>query len=485
MTHLNKSERFLDKEGRPYLGTTLCPMQRIHFVGIGGVGMGGIAEVLLNQGFLVSGSDLGTNLLTRRLQKLGAQVYVGHQAHQVDRVDVVVVSSAIDEHNVEVQAAKAQGLPIVPRAEMLAELMRFRYGIAVAGTHGKTTTTSLLASLLGEAGLDPTFVIGGQLNGIGANAQIGKGHYFVAEADESDGSFLHLNPMVSIVTNIDRDHLLTYGGDFDQLKKTFVEFLHNLPFYGCAVLCADCPVIQEIVPKISRRRITFGLSSKADIQARNIHQTGTMTRFEVYRGDKPPLPVVLNLPGHHNVLNALAAIAVASEMGVKDEFILSSLRKFQGIGRRFQMYGDKWIQDKHVTWVDDYGHHPKEIKATLQAARKAWPDQRLVLVFQPHRFSRTFDLFEDFVAVLSEVDVLILLEVYSAGEAFIPGADSRSLCRAIRQRKGPEPIFIEQSSELMPVLEETARSQDIILTQGAGDIGALSAKLAHALQNVE
>jgi UDP-N-acetylmuramate--alanine ligase len=453
-------------------------IRRIHFVGIGGVGMSGIAEVLINLGYGVSGSDLQMNPNAQRLANLGAQVFIGHHPENVETAEVLVVSSAVNVSNPEVAAARKRKIPIVSRAEMLAELMRFRYGIAVAGTHGKTTTTSLAASVLAEAGLDPTFVIGGRLNSAGTNAQLGGGDYLVAEADESDASFLHLQPMIAIVTNIDEDHMETYGGDFQKLKETFIEFLHHLPFYGLAVLCLDDPGIREILPKVQKPVKTYGLSEEADIRAVDIVRQGMSSRFTVLRAGHPgKLEVTVNLPGGHNILNSLAVIGVATELGVSDDKIQRALAGFKGIGRRFQLNGDVPFGDGVVSFVDDYGHHPREVAATLDSARQAFPGRRLVLVFQPHRYTRTRDLFEDFVGVLSKVDVLVLLDIYPAGEAPIAGADGRSLSRAIRIRGLVNPIFVPKVAELGEVLQKILQADDVVLTSGAGNIGAVAAEL--------
>jgi len=454
-------------------------IRQVHFVGVGGAGMSGIAEVLLNLGYRVSGSDLRASAVTARLAQLGATIHQGHVAEHVAGCDAVVISSAVAEDNPEVMAARAARIPVVPRAEMLAELMRFRYGVAVAGTHGKTTTTSLIASLLAEGGLDPTFVIGGRLNSAGANAKLGAGRYLVAEADESDASFLFLQPMVAVVTNIDADHLPTYGGDFERLRTTFVEFLHHLPFYGLAVLCADDPQVRTILPRLSRPVLTYGTTDDCDARATDIVQDGLRTRFLVHLPNlETPLPITLNLPGRHSVLNALAAIAVANELGISEPAIRRALLNFQGIGRRFQQHGELKLPDGgRATVMDDYGHHPREIQAVLNALRGAWPERRLVLAFQPHRFTRTRDLFDDFAQVLSEVDTLILLDVYPAGEKPIPGADGRSLSRAIRVRGKVDPIFVERIDDLPAALPGLLRDGDLLLMMGAGDIGAMAVQL--------
>lgn len=460
-------------------------IRHIHMVGIGGSGMGGIAEVLLNLGYNVSGSDLKANAVTRHLEAEGATVHIGHKETNIIGCDAVVISSAVKEENPEVQAAREARIPVVPRAEMLAELMRFRHGIAVAGTHGKTTTTSLIASLMAEDGLDPTFVIGGRLNSAGTNARLGAGHYLVAEADESDASFLHLQPMTAVVTNIDADHMATYGGDFSRLRQTFIEFLHNLPFYGLAVMCVDDEEVRNLLPSVTRRVVTYGFSPEADIRATDIHHDGLRTRFAVSRSGKENwLEVTLNMPGRHNVLNALAAIAVAHDIGVSDKAIIAGLEKFQGIGRRFQVIGEVATANGQVLVVDDYGHHPREVAATLQAARDAWPDRRLVVLFQPHRYSRTRDLFEDFTEVLSEVDALLVLEVYPGGEEPIPGADSRTLCRAIRARGQVDPVFIGELSDLAQTASGVLHDRDVLLTMGAGDIGAIVQRLPKQLEEL-
>jgi UDP-N-acetylmuramate--alanine ligase len=454
----------------------------IHFVGIGGSGMGGIAEVLLNLGYRVQGSDLKASGATERLAALGAFVTYGHAAANVDGADVVVVSSAVPRDNPEVQAALAQRIPVVPRAEMLGELMRFRYAIAVAGTHGKTTTTSLVASILAEGGEDPTFVIGGRLKSAGTHARLGAGRYLVAEADESDASFMHLQPMIAIVTNIDNDHLSTHDGDFSRLKQSFVDFLHNLPFYGLAVLCADDPEVQSILGQVARPVLRYGLEEGADVRAVNVLRQGLRTRFDVERrGQDARLTVTLNLPGLHNVRNALAAIAVASELGLADAAIERALGGFQGIDRRLQHIAELRIAAGQVTLVDDYGHHPTEIAATLEALRQGYPDRRLVLAFQPHRYTRTRDLLDDFARVLSQADVLLVTEVYAAGEAKIAGADGRSICRAVRVRGQVEPVFVEQVEELDQALADLLRDGDLLVTMGAGHIGAVAHELGSKL----
>lgn len=454
-------------------------IRRIHFVGIGGVGMCGIAEVLLNQGYQISGSDLKNSAAVQRLTALGAEVFIGHTEDNVVGANVVVVSTAINTDNPEVSYALEHRIPIVRRAEMLAELMRFRHGIAVAGTHGKTTTTSLMATVLAEDELDPTFVIGGRLNSAGTNARLGESRYLVAEADESDASFLHLQPMVAIVTNIDVDHMSTYGGDFSKLKQTFIDFLHNLPFYGLAVVCIDDPVVRELLPQISRPVITYGFSEDADYRVDDFQQDGQQIRFTARRPEgMDDLNIELNMPGQHNALNALATIVVASDEGVSDQAICNGLARFDGVGRRFQVLGQLTHDNGEAMLVDDYGHHPREVEVTIQAVRSGWPDRRLVMVYQPHRFSRTRDLYEDFVQVLSGVGKLLLMEVYAAGEEVIPGADGRALSRSIRERGQVEPIFIPEKAELKKVLRSVLQDGDILLLQGAGDIGGLAVDLA-------
>ncbi len=457
-------------------------MRHIHFVGIGGVGMSGIAEVLLNLGYRISGSDQKRGPAVERLERLGAAIMLGHRGENIEGCDAVVISSAVRSDNPEVVAARARRIPVVPRAEMLAELMRFRFGIAVAGTHGKTTTTSLIASLLAEGGLDPTFVIGGRLNSAGSNARLGAGEFLVAEADESDASFLYLQPMMAVVTNIDADHMTTYEGDFNRLRGTFLEFLHHLPFYGHAVLCLDDPEVRALLPQISRPVCTYGTSEEADLQAADIRYTGAQSHFTVrFANGEAPLQLTLNLPGRHNVLNALAAIAVARELGVEHAAISRGLQQFQGIGRRFQVHERCRIANGEVMVVDDYGHHPREIAATLGAARTGWPGRRLVLLFQPHRYSRTQELFEDFVQVLSQADVLVLSEVYPAGEHPIPGADGKALSRAIRTRGQVDPVFVSDLGEIRGVLPGLLQDGDMVLVLGAGDIGALAARLPEIL----
>ena len=456
-------------------------ISHIHLIGIGGAGMGGIAEVLVNLGYQVQGSDLRANTVTARLQKMGVRIFIGHAASQVAGADVVVVSAAVGAANPELLMAREARIPIVPRAEMLAELMRFRQGIAVAGTHGKTTTTSLVASVLAEGGLDPTFVIGGQLKSAGSNARLGTGRYLVAEADESDASFLHLQPVIAIVTNIDNDHLVTHGGDFDKLRQSFVAFLHNLPFYGLAVLCSDDAEICGILPLVGRPMIRYGLGDEADLRAVRLERLGARTRFEVLREGRQPLPVTLNLAGLHNVRNALAAIAVATELEVADPSIQRALECFEGIGRRFETVGEVLTAVGRVTIVDDYGHHPTEIEATLEAARQAWPGRRLVLAFQPHRYTRTHDLIDDFGRVLSGADALVITEVYAAGEEPIPNADGRAICRAVRGRGQIEPVFVEQVGELAGALAGLIEDGDVILTMGAGSIGGVAHELPASL----
>jgi UDP-N-acetylmuramate--alanine ligase len=452
-------------------------IHRIHFVGIGGSGMGGIAEVLINLGYAVSGSDLRSNAVVGRLERLGARIVIGHSADNVAEADVIVVSSAVARDNPEVVRAIERRIPVVQRAEMLAELMRFRFGVAVAGTHGKTTTTSLVASILAEGGGDPTFVIGGRLKSADSNARLGAGRYLVAEADESDASFLHLQPMIAIVTNIDDDHLATYEGDFERLKQTFVDFLHNLPFYGLAVLCADDAEVRSILPRVGRSTLTYGFDAAADVRV-NVLPQGLATRFDVVRpGHAAALAITLNLPGRHNVLNALAAIAVATELEIADASIQRALASFQGIDRRLQVIGEVDTAAGRVTIVDDYGHHPTEIAATLAAVRQGWPKRRLVLAFQPHRYTRTRDLLDDFAGVLIEADVVLVTEVYAAGEPPIAGADGRAICRAVRSRGKLEPVFVERVEDLPAALAGVINNGDVVVTMGAGSIGALAHEL--------
>ena len=455
-------------------------VKHIHFVGIGGSGMSGIAEVLLNLGYRVSGSDAADSSVTRRLARLGAQVMHGHAPQNIAGADAVVVSTAVAADNAEVRAARAGRVPVVPRAVMLAELMRLKQGIAIAGTHGKTTTTSLVASVLAAAGLDPTFVIGGRLNAAGANARLGQGEFIVVEADESDASFLNLMPVIAVVTNIDNDHMDTYGHDFTRLKQAFVEFLSRLPFYGSAVLCIDDANVREILPFVSKPVITYGFAPEAQIRAVEAVADGAAMRFTALREGAASLGVRLNLPGRHNVCNALAAIAVATELGVPDSAIHEALSQFTGVGRRFARHGDIEIAGGCFTLIDDYGHHPVEMAATLAAARGAYPGRRVVLAFQPHRYTRTRDCFEDFVKVLSNVDALLLADVYPAGEAPIVAADGRSLARAVRVTGKVEPVFVESIDEMPAAILAAARPDDVVITMGAGSIGTVAGKLTHA-----
>ncbi len=459
-------------------GKLLGRIRHIHFVGIGGAGMSGIAEVLHNLGYVISGSDKNDNKVTKRLRDMGIKVVQGHAQEHINGSDVVVYSSAVSKDNPEIQEARTRHIPIIPRAEMLSELMRFKHGIAVAGTHGKTTTTSLIASILGEAGLDPTYVIGGLLNSSGSHARLGKGKYLVAEADESDASFLHLQPIIAVLTNVDADHLENYGGDFVQLQKSFVEFLQHIPFYGLVVICVDDKMNRKLLDQIAKPVLTYGIDYDADIQAQVIRHEGNKSWFKVSRRNcKDWLEIELNLPGRHNVQNALAAISVAHELGISEDAIRNALKNFQGIGRRCQLLGKLNVDGKHIMLVDDYAHHPREIAATLQALKTGWPDHRLVLIFQPHRYTRTRDLFEDFTQVLSEVDALLLLDIYPAGETSIPGADSRSLCRAIRLRGKVDPIFVEQRDEIASLLQGVLKDNDILAVLGAGDVGAVAPSL--------
>lgn len=452
--------------------------RNIHFVGIGGVGMSGIAEVLHNLGYKVSGSDIAENAVTQRLADLGIKVFIGHAADQVSDSDAVVVSSAIDLENPEIAYARENRIPVIPRAEMLAELMRFRYGIAIAGTHGKTTTTSLVASLLAEGGLDPTYVIGGRLNSSGKHAQLGESRYLVAEADESDASFLHLQPVIAVLTNIDMDHMETYGGDIEQLRGAFLEFLRRLPFYGKAVICYDDPMAREILPELTKPVLTYGTHENADIRATGITYSEGVSQFNVVLPDhENSFAVQLNMPGLHNVLNSLAAISVAHELGVSEEAMCRGLENFQGIGRRFQIHGTIQIEKNKAMIVDDYGHHPSEIAATISAIREGWPERRLVMVYQPHRYTRTRDLFEDFTQILSQADALLLLNIYSAGEKPIAEADSKALSRAIRLRGQVDPIFVDQPDEIVSVIPAFIEDGDIVLVMGAGSIGHVAEQL--------
>ena len=458
-------------------------VRHIHFVGIGGAGMGGIAEVLANEGYEISGSDLAPNAVTQHLSKLGATIYFNHRAENVSNASVVVVSTAVAQDNPEIIAAREARIPVIRRAEMLAELMRFRHGIAVAGTHGKTTTTAMVSSIYAEGGLDPTFVNGGLVKAAGTHARLGSSRYLIAEADESDASFLHLQPMVAIVTNIEADHMDTYQGDFENLKQTFINFLHNLPFYGRAVLCVDDVVIRDLIPRVGRQITTYGFSEDADVRIESYEQHGAQGHFTLARHDKPLMRVTLNAPGRHNALNAAAAVAVATEEGIEDEEILSALESFQGTGRRFDFLGEYPIKDVNgkpgtAMLVDDYGHHPTEVDVTIHAARAGWPDKQLVMIFQPHRYTRTRDLYDDFANVLSQVDVLLMLDVYSAGETPIPGADSRSLCRTIRGRGKVDPILVSDHDAVLDMLAPKLSGNDLILVQGAGNVGRIARTLS-------
>lgn len=458
-------------------------VRHIHFVGIGGAGMGGIAEVLANEGYQISGSDLAPNSVTQQLTSLGIHIYFNHRPENVSDASVVVVSSAISADNPEIIAAHEARIPVIRRAEMLAELMRFRYGIAIAGTHGKTTTTAMVSSIYAEAGLDPTFVNGGLVKSAGTHARLGSSRYLIAEADESDASFLHLQPMVAVVTNIEADHMETYQGDFENLKQTFINFLRNLPFYGRAVMCIDDPVIREMLPRVGRQITTYGFSDDADVRIENYSQSGAKGCFTLIRQDKPSLYVTLNAPGRHNALNAAAAVAVATEEGIEDEAILRALESFQGTGRRFDFLGEfplDAVNKKSGTamLIDDYGHHPTEVDATIKAARAGWPDKKLIVIFQPHRFTRTRDLYDDFANVLSQVDALLMLEVYPAGEAPIPGADSRALCRTIRARGMVDPILVPEPMQVAAMLAPVLTGNDLVLVQGAGNIGTVARYMA-------
>ncbi|WP_314284759.1 UDP-N-acetylmuramate--L-alanine ligase [Haemophilus sputorum] len=453
-------------------------VNQIHFIGIGGAGMSGIAEVLLNEGYKISGSDIAESAVTQRLAKAGATVFIGHAAENIQGASVVVASSAIDDSNPEVAAAKAARIPVIQRAQMLAEIMRFRHGIAVAGTHGKTTTTAMISMIYTEAKLDPTFVNGGLVKSAGKNAHLGASRYLIAEADESDASFLHLQPMVSVVTNIEPDHMDTYGGDFEKMKATYVKFLRNLPFYGLAVMCADDETVMEIAPQVGRQVMTYGFSEKADYRIEDYQQTGFQGHYTVVCPTGERIEVLLNVPGKHNALNATAALAVAKEEGIENEAILAALADFQGAGRRFDQLGSFIRPNGKVMLVDDYGHHPTEVDVTIKAARQGWEGKRVVMVFQPHRYSRTRDLFDDFVQVLSQVDALVMLEVYAAGEAPIVGADSKSLCRSIRNLGKVDPILVSDTEQLGDVLDQIIQDGDLILAQGAGSVSRISRGLA-------
>jgi UDP-N-acetylmuramate--alanine ligase len=453
-------------------------IKQVHFVGIGGSGMGGIAEVMVNLGYKVCGSDMQQSVMTRKLNDLGATVFDKHAASNVDGADVVVMSSAVKENNPEVLAAREQRIPIVPRAEMLAELMRFRYGIAIAGTHGKTTTTSLVASILATANMDPTFIVGGRVNSFASHSKLGAGQYLVAEADESDASFLHLQPIMSVVTNIDSDHLSAYDGDFNNLQNAFLEFIHHLPFYGMTVLCVENETVKSLLPKIYRPYLTYGFEEDADYQIINVEMVGTQAKFELMRpGNELPISFILNLPGIHNVQNAVAAAIVALQLEVDEKYIQEAFLNFQGIARRFQVYSDININGKSIQLVDDYGHHPTELAATIKAAHEAYPKQRLVVLFQPHRYSRTRDLFDDFVRVLNDADALMLCEVYAANEEPIAGADSADLCRALRARGKLDPILVKDLSEIQTTLEHVIEDGDVLLTLGAGSVGGIAPAL--------
>lgn len=455
-------------------------VNQIHFIGIGGAGMSGIAEVLLNEGYKISGSDIAESAVTQRLAKAGAKVFIGHAAENTQGASVVVASSAIDDSNPEVAAAKAARIPVIQRAQMLAEIMRFRHGIAVAGTHGKTTTTAMISMIYTEAKLDPTFVNGGLVKSAGKNAHLGASRYLIAEADESDASFLHLQPMVSVVTNIEPDHMDTYGGDFEKMKATYVKFLRNLPFYGLAVMCADDETVMELAPQVGRQVMTYGFSEKADYRIEDYQQTGFQGHYTVVCPTGERIEVLLNVPGKHNALNATAALAVAKEEGIENEAILAALADFQGAGRRFDQLGSFIRPNGKVMLVDDYGHHPTEVDVTIKAARQGWEGKRVVMVFQPHRYSRTRDLFDDFVQVLSQVDALVMLEVYAAGEAPIVGADSKSLCRSIRNLGKVDPILVSDTEQLGDVLDQIIQDGDLILAQGAGSVSRISRGLAES-----
>lgn len=475
MSNVSKSSKALPK--RLIEIPEMRRIQHIHFVGVGGSGMCGIAEVMNNQGYRVSGSDIKSSVVTDRLTQVGVEVFIGHDSQNIANADVVVVSSAIDRSNPEIQAALTARLPVVRRADMLGELMRYRHGIAVAGAHGKTTTTSLLTTMLAEAGLDPTYVIGGKLNASGKNAALGGSRYLVAEADESDASFLSLRPMAAIVTNIDQDHMETYENSFDKLKAAYIRFLHNMPFYGLAAVCGDDKELYAMIDDIARPVLTFGVEAHNDVQAVDITTEGTKTHFTVLRKDRDPLSLTLNIPGLHNVYNALAAITMATDEGVDDDAIKRALQKFAGVGRRFEQQACVSYQDGDVLLVDDYGHHPKEVEATIKAARQSYPERRLVMLFQPHRYSRTRDCYDDFVAALSQVDELLMLDVYSAGESPIVGADTKSLARSIRLRGEVEPMLVDKDN-LQPVMQRLLQAGDLLITQGAGNVGQIAIELA-------
>ncbi len=461
-------------------------VKHVHLVGIGGAGMSGIAQVLINQGYEVSGSDLVASAVTEQLTEQGAKIFLRHAAENILAADVVVISSAVGDDNPEIMAAREAKVPVIPRAEMLGELMRFSKGIAVAGTHGKTTTTSLVASVMASGGMDPTFIIGGRLLSADANARLGRGEFLVAEADESDASFLHLQPLIAVVTNIDADHLETYHGDFSVLKDTFIQFLHNIPFYGLAILCVDDPVVREILPAISRPVVTYGFSEDADIRASAFRQQGVRSVFSVsQKSSENEMEVMLNMPGRHNVLNALAAISIAWTLGISNQKILAGLNDFQGIGRRFQVKDDVSFRNGELTLVDDYAHHPRELRAVLSAIDVAWPERRKLIVFQPHRYSRTRDLMEDFGQVLSTVDNLLVMEVYAAGETPDSSADGRALCRAIRARGSAIPIFVGDREQLFEVLANTFQVGDVLATLGAGDIGRIAQQLPEFISGLD
>ncbi len=475
----------MDNRELKYNVPQMHKVKRIHFVGIGGAGMCGIAEVLNNEGYVVSGSDMNKSKVTDRLVERGITVFIGHSKENINGASVVVVSSAVHQDNPEVQAARELKIPVVRRAEMLAELMRYRNGIAISGTHGKTTTTSLIASIFAQANLDPTFVIGGLLNSAGTNARLGNGKYLIAEADESDASFLHLQPVTTVVTNIEPDHLDTYGGDFENLKKTFIEFLHNLPFYGVAVVCIDDPNVVDILPKIGRTVVTYGESDKADFRMVDFKEVGLHSEFRIVRKEKAPLEITLPIPGIHMAKNATAAVAVALEEGIQDHVIVEALKNFSGVGRRFQIYGDYKLKNgKKFTLVDDYGHHPTEVLATIKAARLAYKDRRIFMIFQPHRYTRTRDCYEDFVRVLENVDDLALVEVYSAGEEPIAGADGRHLCRSIRLKGKIEPYFVEKTDEIPELLERVLKDNSVLITQGAGNVVAVARQLSTMYEKI-